>query len=62
MKYLWLVPYVHRQQAIVKASFAFLKPHLLHLLVKSLVNIKSPLDQLIEDHGADNIIVPLINI
>ena len=62
MKYLQLVPYVHRQQPIVKASFAFLKPHLPHLLVKSLANIKSPLDQLIEDQSTGDTTVTAINI
>jgi len=62
MKNLRLIFDIYRHQPIVKAVFTFDWEWSALLSKKSLANIKSPSDWLIEEQNTDNIIVTLINV
>ena len=62
MKNLRLIFDIYRHQPIVKAVFTFDWEWSALLSKKSLANIKTPSDWLIEEQNTDNIIVTLINV
>lgn len=62
MKNLRLIFDIYRHQPIVKAVFAFDWEWSALLSKKSLANIKTPSDWLIEEQNTDNIIVTIINV